>query len=103
MRTRPLLSAAGPWTVLGLTSGASAYGADGADAALVRVEPGGFRDGNPFLEFLGHRHEPYPPALRQEVLAAAVPGTLPQVTGAARAAALGSWAPGPDHTWPDST
>jgi hypothetical protein len=73
----------------------SGTSADGADAALVRVEPDGFRDGSPFLEFLGHRHEPYPPALRQEVLAA-VPGALPQVTGASRAAVLGSWTPGPD-------
>jgi anhydro-N-acetylmuramic acid kinase len=45
--------------------------ADGADAALVRVAPGGFRSGNPFLEYLGHYHEPYPPKLRKAVLAAA--------------------------------
>ena len=75
MRARPLLRAAGPWTVLGLMSGTSA---DGADAALVRVAPDGFRDGSPFLEFLGHRHEPYPPALRQEVLAAAADRLTPR-------------------------
>jgi anhydro-N-acetylmuramic acid kinase len=49
----------------------SGTSADGADAALVQVDPDGFRSGSPFLEFLGHRHHPYPPALRQEVLEAA--------------------------------
>jgi anhydro-N-acetylmuramic acid kinase len=63
-----LVPDAGPWTVLGLMSGTSA---DGADAAMVRVDPAGFQAGSPFLEFLGHRHEPYPAELRQEVLAAA--------------------------------
>jgi anhydro-N-acetylmuramic acid kinase len=58
----------GPWTVLGLMSGTSA---DGADAALIRVDPDGFRAGSPFLAFLGHHHEPYPAALRKSVLAAA--------------------------------
>jgi anhydro-N-acetylmuramic acid kinase len=62
------LPAGVPWTVLGLMAGTSA---DGADAALVQVAPGGFRSGNPFLEYLGHYHEPYPPKLRKAVLAAA--------------------------------
>ena len=62
------LPAGVPWTVLGLMAGTSA---DGADAALIRVAPAGFRDGNPFLECLGHRHEPYPPGLRKAVLTAA--------------------------------
>ncbi|MDR3672286.1 MAG: anhydro-N-acetylmuramic acid kinase [Holophaga sp.] len=62
------LPAGVPWTVLGLMAGTSA---DGADAALIRVAPAGFRNGAPFLECLGHRHEPYPPELRQAVLAAA--------------------------------
>ena len=54
--------------VLGLMSGTSA---DGADAALIRVAPGGFRNGRPFQALLGHWHEPYPPRLRKAVLAAA--------------------------------
>jgi len=58
----------GPWTVLGLMAGTSA---DGADAALIRVDPAGFEAGSPFLECLGHHHEPYPPGLRRAVLAAA--------------------------------
>jgi anhydro-N-acetylmuramic acid kinase len=57
-----------PWIVLGLMAGTSA---DGADAALIRVAPGGFRNGNPYQAFLGHYHEPYPPKLRKAVLAAA--------------------------------
>lgn len=68
MPSPPALPATGPWTVLGLMSGTSA---DGADAALVRVDPAGFRDGSPFLEFLGHHHQPYPAPLRRAVLAAA--------------------------------
>ena len=68
MFATPSLPAAGPWIVLGLMSGTSA---DGADAALVRVDPAGFRDGSPFLDFLGHRQDPYPPALRAQALAAA--------------------------------
>jgi len=61
------LPADGPWTVLGLMAGTSA---DGADAALVRVDPAGFHGGHPFLSFLGHHHEPYQEALRASVLAA---------------------------------
>jgi 1,6-anhydro-N-acetylmuramate kinase len=57
-----------PWTVLGLMAGTSA---DGVDAALIRVAPTGFRNGTPFLKFLGHYHDPYPPKLRKAVLAAA--------------------------------
>ena len=64
----PLLPDEVPWIVLGLMAGTSA---DGADAALIRVDPAGFRQGSPFLEFLGHRHEPYPAGLRKSVLAAA--------------------------------
>jgi anhydro-N-acetylmuramic acid kinase len=45
--------------------------ADGADAALIRVDPAGFQEGKPFLELLGHHHEAYPAALRQAVLDAA--------------------------------
>ena len=64
----PPLPPSGPWTVLGLMSGTSA---DGADAALLRVDPAGFRTGRPFQAFLGHHHEAYPPELRETVLAAA--------------------------------
>ena len=64
----------GPWTVLGLMSGTSA---DGADAALVRVDPAGFAAGSPFLAFLGHHAAPYPPALRDRVLAAAADALRP--------------------------
>ena len=64
----PPLPPTGPWTVLGLMSGTSA---DGADAALIRVDPTGFQAGSPFLECLGHHHEPYPAPLREAVLAAA--------------------------------
>jgi anhydro-N-acetylmuramic acid kinase len=63
----PLLPAAGPWRVLGIMSGTSA---DGADAALVEIDPGGFASGRPFLRLLGHHQEPYPQALRARVLAA---------------------------------
>ena len=65
------LPAGVPWTVLGLMAGTSA---DGADAALIRVAPAGFRNGNPFLEYLGHYHEPYPPKLRKAVLGSWVGG-----------------------------
>lgn len=58
----------GPWRVLGLMSGTSA---DGVDAALVEVDPGGFDGGRPFLGLLGHEHHPYPDELRASVLAAA--------------------------------
>ena len=68
MTLSPSLPMAGPWTVLGLMSGTSA---DGADEAMIQVDPGGFARRNPFLAFLGHHHEPYPDALREAVLAAA--------------------------------
>ena len=58
----------GPWRVLGLMSGTSA---DGVDAALVEVDPDGFGGGRPFLRLIGHAQAPYPPALRDAVLAAA--------------------------------
>jgi anhydro-N-acetylmuramic acid kinase len=54
--------------VLGLMSGTSA---DGADAALIQVDPAGFRQGRPFLGLLGHHYQPYPADLREAVLAAA--------------------------------
>ena len=49
----------------------SGTSADGADAAMIRVDPAGFEAGSPFLAFLGHQHQPYPAALRKSVLAAA--------------------------------
>jgi anhydro-N-acetylmuramic acid kinase len=49
----------------------SGTSADGADAALIQVDPAGFQAGSPFLAFLGHHHEPYPDHLRAAVLAAA--------------------------------
>lgn len=58
----------GPWRVLGLMSGTSA---DGVDAALVEVDPGGYDGGAPFLRLLGHAHTIYPEKLRDGVLAAA--------------------------------
>lgn len=70
----PFLPASGPWTVLGLMAGTSA---DGADAALIRVDPAGFASGSPFLAFLGHRHDPYPDELRQAVLDAAADRLCP--------------------------
>jgi len=45
--------------------------ADGVDAALIEVDPGGFEGGRPFLRLLGHAQTPYPAALRDRVLAAA--------------------------------
>lgn len=70
----PFLPASGHWTVLGLMAGTSA---DGADAALIRVDPAGFASGSPFLAFLGHRHDPYPDELRQAVLDAAADRLCP--------------------------
>jgi len=70
----PPFPAGAPWTVLGLMAGTSA---DGADAALIRVAPAGFRNGKPFLELLGHYHEPYPARLRKAVLAAAADQMAP--------------------------
>ncbi len=58
----------GPWRVLGLMSGTSA---DGVDAALIEVDPGGYDGGAPFLRLLGHAHAGYPEKLRDGVLAAA--------------------------------
>lgn len=63
-----------PWRVLGLMSGTSA---DGVDAVLVEVAPGGFKDGSPFLRLLGHHSLAYPPSLREPVLAAASNRLLP--------------------------
>lgn len=67
----------GPWRALGLMSGTSA---DGVDAALIEVDPGGFAGGRPFRRLLGHAHADYPPELREQVLAAAAdrldPGAL---------------------------
>jgi anhydro-N-acetylmuramic acid kinase len=57
-----------PWTVLGIMSGTSA---DGADAALIQVDPLGFADGSPFLALLGHHQEAYGAELRALVLDAA--------------------------------
>jgi len=62
------------WTILGLMSGTSA---DGTDAAMIRVDPAAFEGGNPFLEFLGHHHLPYPADLREAVLAAAADALMP--------------------------
>lgn len=67
------LPSPGPWSVLGLMSGTSA---DGVDAAIISVDPQGFHGGKPFLAFLGHHHEAYPPSLREQVLRAAS-DTLP--------------------------
>ncbi|BDU77684.1 anhydro-N-acetylmuramic acid kinase [Mesoterricola sediminis] len=74
MEPARLLPDPGPWTVLGLMSGTSA---DGADAALVRIDPEGFRGGRPFLDFLGHVHHPYGAGLRERVLAAAADALPP--------------------------
>ncbi|HTL98214.1 MAG TPA: anhydro-N-acetylmuramic acid kinase [Holophagaceae bacterium] len=57
-----------PWRVLGLMSGTSA---DGVDAALIEVDPGGFDGGTPFLGLLGHAQSPYPEDLRAAAVAAA--------------------------------
>ena len=74
MIASPSLPPSGPWHVLGIMSGTSA---DGADAALVRVDPAGFANGSPFLACLGHHHEPYPAPLRERVLAAAADALHP--------------------------
>jgi anhydro-N-acetylmuramic acid kinase len=50
--------------VAGVMSGTSA---DGIDVAVVRIAPGKFR---PTLKLIVHEAFPYPPALRQKVLAA---------------------------------
>ena len=71
---RAPLPDSGPWTVLGLMAGTSA---DGADAALILVDPAGFESGSPFLQWLGHHHQPYPAGLRQAVLDAAGDRLLP--------------------------
>lgn len=57
-----------PWRVLGLMSGTSA---DGVDAVVVDVDPGGFERGRPFLGLRAHHYQPYPPAVRDRVLEAA--------------------------------
>ncbi len=67
-RIIPGLPEGSPWRVMGLMSGTSA---DGVDAALIEVDPQGFEGGLPFLNLLAHRHEPYPPELREAVLDAA--------------------------------
>ena len=73
MGAHPPLPADGPGTVPRLMSCASACG---AGAAPARVVPDRFRDGSPFLEFLGH---PW-----------------------FRLALPGSWVPGPGPPWPES-
>ncbi len=74
----PGLPEQGPWHVLGLMSGTSA---DGVDGALIAVDPLGFSGGKPFLELLAHHSEPYPAALREAVLEAASDRARPsQVT-----------------------
>lgn len=57
-----------PWRVLGLMSGTSA---DGVDAVVIEVDPGGFQDGRPFRGLRAHHHLPYPEPLRQAVVEAA--------------------------------
>lgn len=64
----------GPWSVLGLMSGTSA---DGAEAALVEVDPTAFAGGRPFLGLTFHHHADYPPDLRRDVLAAAADDLSP--------------------------
>lgn len=64
----PFLPPKGPWIALGLMSGTSA---DGIDAVLVEVDPAGFSEGRPFQRLVGHHHQPYPEAIRAEVLEAA--------------------------------
>lgn len=56
-----------PWQVLGLMSGTSA---DGIDAALIEVDPLGFKNGKPYRRFVAHVHAPYEPSLRASVLEA---------------------------------
>jgi anhydro-N-acetylmuramic acid kinase len=68
MQPRILIPDDRPWRVLGLMSGTSA---DGVDAVAIEVEPGGFREGQPFRGLLGHHSAAYPDSLREQVLAAA--------------------------------
>jgi anhydro-N-acetylmuramic acid kinase len=49
----------------------SGTSADGVDAVLIEVEPGGFAEGRPFRRLLGHLAVPYPQALHEAVVAAA--------------------------------
>ena len=60
-------SATMPLHVAGVMSGTSG---DGVDAALCRIHEEG---GAPQLRVVGHRHTPYPPALREAVLRAMSP------------------------------
>jgi anhydro-N-acetylmuramic acid kinase len=68
MQPRFLLPEDRPWRVLGLMSGTSA---DGLDVVAIEVDPQAFPGGRPFRSLLGHRAEPYPGPLRDQVLAAA--------------------------------
>ncbi len=64
-------------TVAGVMSGTSA---DGIDVALVRITPRASAE-LPRLKILGHKHFPYPSALRKAVLRAASPAptTVPEI------------------------
>lgn len=74
MRPYPALPADRLWQVLGLMSGTSA---DGVDVAALEVDPGAFSTGRPFHRLLGHHAVPYPPVLREQVLASAANGLDP--------------------------